>query len=98
MTETIKNSEAMRKVVRLNEHLERRFGLLLDLDSVDHLTMVKEHYDQKRGLILSRYGIFEALNREDYAKAVMISEAIAMFLREIAPKRTKPRTRRKEQS
>ncbi len=98
MFESMNKSSAMRKVARLNEHLERRFGLTLDLDSEDHLRQVKEHYDAKRRNILTRYGISEAMNREDYAKAVMISEAIAMYLREIAPTRNKPRTRRKERS
>ena len=98
MTESIKQTMALRKVARLNEQLEQRFGLQLDLSSTEHLTKVKEHYDAKRRLILAQYGISESLSRDDYAKAVMISEAIAMFLREIAPTRTKPRTRRKERS
>lgn len=88
-------TNALRKAARLNEHLERRFGLTIDLNaSVEHLRMVKEHYDQKRTLFLTHFGISDALRNEDYAKAVMISEAIAMFLREIAPTRTKPRTRK----
>lgn len=94
MTEKYKIDRSMRKVSRLNEHLEKRFGLSLDLDSRDHLLIVQEHYRQKRQFILTHYGLTEALSREDYAKAVMISEAISLFLREISPARTIKRTRK----
>lgn len=97
MAEPYQSSIARRKVARLNEHLAKRFGLTLDLDDVEHLRRVKEHYDAKRRLLLSLHGLSESLDQEEYAKAVMISEAIAMFLREIAPTRTKPRTRKERQ-
>jgi hypothetical protein len=98
MTENYQRAEVERKMSRLNEQLERRFGVSLDLDSVDYLHMVEAHYRSNRDFIIARYGLAESLAREDYAKAVLISEAIALFLREIAPTRTKPRTRsRKEQ-
>lgn len=96
MTENFEKALTMRKVTRLNEHLERRFGVSLDLNSVDYLRLVEQHYRSNRDFIVARYGMAESLSREDYAKAVLISEAIALFLREIAPTRTKPRTRRKE--
>lgn len=94
MNEEFELEMSMRKVARLNEQLEKRFGLTLPLDSVDHLRLVREHYRAKREFILSQYGLAESLTREDYAKAVFISEAISLFLREIAPNRTKPRTRK----
>ncbi len=96
MTDQIAAKVALRKIARLNEQLERRFDLSLDLDSIEHLQEVRRHYEEKRQHLLTRYGISEAMSREDYAKAVMISEAIGLFLREIAPTRTKPRTIRKE--
>jgi len=95
MTDDFETRMSIRKMVRLNEHLEKRFGLSLDLTSVNHLKAVREHYRAKREFILSRYGLAESLQRKDYAKAVLISEAIGLFLREISPTRTKPRTRRK---
>lgn len=93
MTEDFEREMAMRKMARLNEHLETRYGLKLGLDSIEHLKLVQEHYRAKRDFILSHFGLAESLRREDYAKAVLISEAIGLFLREIAPTRTKPRTR-----
>ena len=96
MNDDFETRYSLRKMSRLNEHLERRFGIVLDLDSVEHLKLVQEHYRSKREFILSQYGVAESLKRQDYAKAVLISEAIGLFLREIAPKRTKPRTRRKD--
>lgn len=94
MNSNVELEISMRKVTRLNEHLERRFGLTLNLDSIDYLKLVENHYRSNREYIISRYGLAESLNREDYAKAVLISEAIGLFLREIAPSRTKPRTRK----
>lgn len=97
MTVDFEKQEAIRKVTRLNEQLERRFGLSLALESIDYLRLVEEHYRSNRDFIISRYGLTESLAREDYAKAVLISEAISLFLREIAPSRTKPRTRKDHQ-
>jgi hypothetical protein len=94
MTEKFETAVSMRKVARLNEQLDRRYGLTLDLGSIDHLLLVQEHYRAKREFILSHYGLAESLSREDYAKSVLISEAIGLFLREIAPTRMKPRTRK----
>lgn len=94
MNSKIELEISMRKVARLNEHLERRFGLSINLDSIDYLRLVENHYRSNREFIISRYGLGESLEREDYAKAVLISEAISLFLREIAPTRTKPRTRK----
>jgi hypothetical protein len=98
MAERYRSRETKRKMARLNEQIENRFGFRLDLSSTDHLRLVQEHYRAKREFILTHYGLAEALRREDYAKAVLVSEAIGLFLREIAPRRTQPRTRpRKEQ-
>lgn len=93
MAESYRSRETKRKMARLNEQIEQRFGFRLDLSSLDHLRLVREHYRAKRQFILSQYGLTEALRREDYAKAVLVSEAIGLFLREIAPQRTQPRTR-----
>lgn len=94
MISLIDQELSIKKVSRLNEHLQRRFGISLNLESIDYLALVESHYRSNREFIIARYGLSESLNREDYAKAVLISEAIGMFLREIAPSRMKPRTRK----
>lgn len=95
MNDDFENDLTMRKVSRLNEGLEARFGLRLDINSADHLRSVFEHYSSKREYLIAKHGYAGAFVMEDYAKAVMISEAVALMLREIAPSRLKPRTRRK---
>lgn len=95
MNEEFEKQAVMRKLARLNEGLESRFGLYLNLNSLDHLQEVFNHYSAKKNFLVAKHGLAEAFGREDYAKAAMISEAIALMLREIAPSRLKPRTRRK---
>jgi len=65
--------------------IERRFALRLTSDDVEHLRMVREHYVEKRKLLLWEHGEAGALARKDYAKAVLISEAARLMLREIDP-------------
>jgi hypothetical protein len=94
MKNDFKTDLAMRKVSRLNDGLEARFGLRLDLKSLDHLCEVHQHYRGKQEFLIAKHGYADAFVMEDYAKAAMISEAIALLLREIAPNRLKPRTRK----
>jgi hypothetical protein len=68
--------------------IERRFGLRLG-GSSEHLRGVHEHYLAKRRLLLWEHGEAGALARPDYAKAVLISEATRLMLREIEPSRRK---------
>jgi hypothetical protein len=80
------------KAAQLNEMLNRRFDLSLDLEDtadVAHLSAVKEHYWEKRVAMLAEHGEAYTLTSPEYAKAVLISEAVRMYLREIAPKRPK---------
>jgi len=71
--------------------IERRFAISVD-GPLDHLKEVNRHYSQKREFILAQFGEADGLIREDYAKAVLISEASRlMILREI-----KPRPRKKK--
>ena len=72
--------------------LEQRFGLDLDCRSPSHLKQVCEHYDAKREFLRQKHGEAGALAREDYAKAVLISETARAMLREIDPW---PRRRKK---
>jgi hypothetical protein len=65
--------------------IERRFDVRVPTSSVPHLLTVREHYMAKRKMLLWEHGTSEVLDRDDYAKAVMISEAASMMLREIDP-------------
>ena len=71
--------------------IENRFNLHIE-GSIDHLREVHRHYSDKREMILRKYGEANSLVNEDYAKAVMISEAARMMiLREILPR---PKTKK----
>lgn len=65
--------------------IEQRFDIRLSTGSVEHLRQVCEHYLAKRHLLLMEHGEAQALSRNDYAKAVLISETARMLLREIDP-------------
>lgn len=65
--------------------IERRFDLRLPDDSAEHLRCVQEHYQRKRDLLRWQHGEADALAMPDYAKAVLISEAARLMLREIDP-------------
>ena len=58
--------------------IERRFDLRLNIQSEQHRRMVCQHYDEKRQMLLWNLG-------EAAAKAVLISEAMRLMLREIDP-------------
>jgi hypothetical protein len=81
----------LRKVEPINRLLESRFGLRVTSSSLDHLVEVRNHYDAKRNHLLSALGETQAMASPEYAKAVLISEAVRMIIREIAPKRIKKR-------
>ena len=88
MTIRDERAHAMRKIAPLNERLAHQFGLQIDFASDEqHLRQVLEHYHATREFILAEYGESAAMNDPNYAKAVLISEAVRMYLREIAPKR-----------
>lgn len=81
---------AARMVAPLNERLARQYGVSIDFATDDdHLRQVLEHYTGKREMLISLLGEAEAMNDPDYAKAVLISETVRLFLREIAPKRVR---------
>jgi hypothetical protein len=65
--------------------IERRFDLRLPNNSIAHLRSVHEHYMGKRQWLLWKHGVTEVLQQPDYAKAVLISEAARLILREIDP-------------
>lgn len=82
------SERALKKIEPINRILEQRFGLRLGPVSADHLVDVRDHYDAKRRDLLARLGE-TARARPDYVKAVLLSEAARLLLREIAPKRRK---------
>jgi hypothetical protein len=65
--------------------IERRFELRVPVGSIAHLRLIREHYMAKRKMLLWEHGSTEVLTRDDYAKAVMISEVAQLMLREIDP-------------
>lgn len=86
---------AKRKLAPLREQLERRYDLSLDFNSTeDDLKRIYEHYKAKRQTILVKEGEAAALGNSTYAKSVLISETVRLYLREIAPKR--PRTNKRK--
>ena len=76
---------ATSSVTPLLDLIERRFDLRLPDGSAEHLRSVHEHYTQKRSLLLWEHGEADALAMPEYAKAVLISEAARLMLREIDP-------------
>lgn len=77
------NSDTVAPLLRL---IERRFSLRLPTESATHLKSIQEHYDAKRMMLLWEHGEAEVLKKDDYAKAVLISETIRLLLlREIDP-------------
>ena len=65
--------------------IERRFDLRIPMGSREHLTAIREHYLAKRKMLIWEHGSLDVLQQDDYAKAVMISEAAQLMLREIDP-------------
>ena len=79
--------EALKKIEPINTLLEGRFGLRVDGGSFEHLIDVREHYDAKRRRFIETMGEAAALTSPEYAKCVLITEAVRLLLKEIAPKR-----------
>jgi hypothetical protein len=73
------------KLGHFNNLLESRYGISINWDETEeNLNMVLEHYSQKKKF---------ALSESEMMKVVLITEAIRLYLREIAPSRKK-KTRR----
>lgn len=64
--------------------IERRFDLRLPT-TPEHLRSVYEHYVGKRKWLLWEHGMTDVLRQPEYAKAVLVSEAARLMLREIDP-------------
>lgn len=86
------HNDILTKIEPLNAALESRFGLRVGMSDPEHLKDVMEHYRSKKALLVKTMGE-GAIHNPEYSKAMLISEACAMILREIAPKRTKNKKR-----
>ena len=66
---------------QFNDLLESRYGISINWDdSEENLNLVLEHYTQKKRFIITE---------SEMMKVVLITEAIRLYLREIAPSRKK---------
>lgn len=76
------------RLQQFNKLLEQMYGLKIDFDaSEEHLRSVYEHYSERKSLYLKEHAY--GSNCPEFSKIVLITEAIRIFLKEIAPKRTK---------
>jgi hypothetical protein len=79
--------QALNKIEPINTLLESRFGLRVEPSTFEHLVDVREHYDAKRRKFVETMGEAAAMANPEYAKCVLITEAVRLLLKEIAPKR-----------
>lgn len=81
----------LKKIEPINTLLESRFGVRVEFGTFEHLVDVRNLYESKRKVFLATLGEAAAMRNPDYAKAVLISEAVHLLLKEIAPKRIRKR-------
>jgi hypothetical protein len=79
---------------RFSQYVENRFGVPVAGDcDIARLSFVLESYEERVSSRREKIGESACIADRDYIKARMISEAARMMLREIAPKRTRRKTR-----
>jgi hypothetical protein len=82
------------KLEQFNRLLEQLYGLKIDWDaSEDHLRFVYNHYMDRKKMFLKENSYSSA--DAEMGKIVLITEAIRVYLREIAPSRKKKSRRSK---
>jgi hypothetical protein len=82
------------KLDKLTSLLSQMYGIQLDWScSEADLRSVLEHYESKRNFALNEGAAYHNANAE-YTKYVLITEAIRVYLLEIAPKRKKTQRRK----
>jgi hypothetical protein len=81
----------LKKIEPINSLLESRFGVRVEVGTFEHLVDVRNLYESKRKVLVATLGEAAAMRNPEYAKAVLISEAVHMVLRELAPKRIRKR-------
>ncbi len=80
----------MEDIKPLLDLIEKRFDLRIE-GSSEHLQELHDHYSEKKIFLRNSLGESQSLLNTEYAKAVMISEATRMILKEILPKPKKKR-------
>lgn len=85
------DKDILKKIEPMNTLLESRFGVRVEMGPFEHLVDIRNLYETKRKVFLATMGESAALKSPEYAKAVLISEAVRILIREIAPKRIKKR-------
>jgi hypothetical protein len=88
------NTSSNYRLSRLLGLLESLYGLTIDFDaavSTAELKSVAESYGEVRSQIIRESAFNSYSQNPEYIKAVLIQEAIQIFLSEVAPKRIKRR-------
>lgn len=76
------------KLAKLDALLNQLYGLQIDWDAPEsYLESVLTNYEERKALVLSEG--MAAMTSPEYSKAVLIAEALKIYLREIAPARRK---------
>lgn len=86
------NTSASYRLSRVLTVLESLYGVTIDFDAATNLAQLQsiyEMYGLERSRII-RESVYNSYNTDPtYTKAVLIQEAISIFLSEVAPKRIK---------
>ena len=86
------NTSASYRLSRVLNVLESIYGLTIDFDAAESLAQLRsihEMYGLERSRIIKE-SVYNSYNTDPtYTKAVLIQEAISIFLSEVAPKRIK---------
>jgi len=88
------NTSASYRLSRVLNLLESLCGVTINFDAVDNLAQLQsiyEVYGLERSRIIKESAFNSYNNDPSYTKAVLIQEAIGIFLSEVAPKRIKRR-------
>jgi hypothetical protein len=85
---------------KMHQTLDKLFGIKLNLDikNVNKLRSLLEEYTQLREKILHESNFNSYYQNPEYVKAILILEAINVFLSEIAPKRMQKKNKKKSGS
>lgn len=76
------------RLKKITKVLESRFGLTLNLSDPVKLIETLNYCEQFKANYKKNNNLTEADTNADYAKALMLSEAIRIILKEISPKRS----------
>jgi hypothetical protein len=86
------NTSASYRLSKVLNVLESLYGLTIDFDAAQSLAQLQsiyEMYGLERSRIIKESAFNSYNNDPSYTKAVLIQEAIGIFLSEVAPKRIK---------